>query len=137
MRRPNYLTGVHVVGALLSVVAAILGGIHSPAIGFPFAVAILLVLDALPLPFISKSIGVLAHKDAVRKMYGSIRWGGIKRGFFIKVLFTGAVLWLAIRSFPLGMRTAGISNMVLFIALAISCVASTIEVWMVEGFLKS
>lgn len=135
--RPKYLAWMHGIGVFLSVASAIIGGVRSPAIGFPIAVVILLVLDALPLPFISNSIGVLAHKDAVRKMYGSIRWGGIKRGIFIKVIFTAAVLWLAVRSFPLGMRTAGISNTVLFVGLMISNIASVIEVWMVERFLKS
>lgn len=137
MRRSNYLTGVHVVAALLSVVAAVVGGIHSPAIGFPIAVAILLALDAFPLPFISTSIGVLLYKDALQKMYGSVKQGGIKRGIFIKELFTAAVGWLAIGSFLLGMRTVGISNTILFIALVVSCIASEIEVWMVKRFLKT
>lgn len=127
MSRPKYLAWMHVVGAILSVVALFIGGLRSPAIGFPIAVAILLALDALPPPTISQTAGVPAYKSALRGMYGSIKEGGMRRGFFIKELFTGAVIILAIGSFRYGMRTAGLSNAVLGIALVISCIASEIE----------
>ena len=129
MRRPRYLAWMHGIGAVLSVVALFLGGLRSPAIGFPIAVAILIALEVLP-------AGVLAHKSALRGAYGSIKRGGIRRGIFIKELFTFAVIYLAIGSFTHGMKAAGLSNVVLGVALIISSIASEIEASMMKRAIR-
>lgn len=130
--RPKYLAWMHGVGVVLSVVALFIGGLRSPAIGFPIAVAILIALEVLPPPTFPKTAGVLTYKSALRGAYGSIKRGGIRRGIFIKEIFTLAVIYLAIGSFAYGMRAAGLSNAVLGVALVISCVASEIEASMIR-----
>jgi len=123
--RPRYLSRLHGVGVILSVVALFIGGLQSPAIGFPIAVAVLIALEVFP-------PGVLAHKSALRGAYGSIKAGGIRRGIFIKEIFTVAVFYLAIGSFMYGMKAAGLSNAVLGVALLISDIASEIEASMMK-----
>lgn len=130
---------MHGVGAVLSVVALFIGGLHSPAIGFPIAVAILIALEVLPTnalvykPVTTQSLKVQQlFRNILREAYGSIKGGGIKRGIFIKELFTLAVIYLAIGSFVHGMRAAGLSNAVLGIALVISSTASEIEASMIK-----
>ncbi len=128
--RPRYIPWMHGVGVFLSVAALIIGGLHNPAIGFPLAVIILIALE-VPAP---QSI---SDRKILRIIYGSIRGGGIRRGIFITEMFTAAVLLLAVRSFHFGMREAGLSNMVLGIGLAISCVASEIGARRLKRGLKS
>lgn len=120
MGRPKYLGWVHGIGVVLSITALFIGGVYSPAIGFPIAVAVLIALEVPQPP-------KLTNKELLWTIYGSIKKGGIRRGLFIKEMFTVAVIYLAIGSFAFGMKTAGLSNAVLGTALVISSIASEIE----------
>ena len=120
MRKPRYLGWMHGIGFVLSVVALIVGGLYNPAIGFPIAVAILIALEIPSSP-------ELLSREILRIIYGSIIRGGMRRGIFIKEMFTFAAIYLAISSFAFDMVTAGLSNAILGVALVISCAASEIE----------
>lgn len=120
MGRPEYLMWMHGTGVGLSVASLIIGGLHNPGIGFCIAVAIFIALELF-------SSSELIDKKILRIIYGSIMGGGIRRGIFIKEMFTVAVIYLAISSFALGMKTAGLSNALLGVALVISTIASELE----------
>ena len=119
MGRPKYLTWLHSFGFILAIAALVIGGFRNPAIGFPIAISILIVLE-IPSP-------KPASKELLPMILGSIKRGGMRRGIFIREMFTLAVAYLAISNFASGVTTAGLSSSVLAAALVLSSVASEIE----------
>ena len=120
MIKPSHLNWMHGIGVILSIIAMIVGGYDNPAIGFPAVVAILIALEIPSSP-------KLPSKEILRIVYGNVKWGGIKRGIFIKELFAIAVIYLAVGSYMFEMKTVGLSNVILGAALVISSIASEIE----------
>lgn len=69
------------------------------------------------------------NKGILQIIYGSIAKGGIRRGIFIKEMFTIALVWLTIASYIFFHDITGaVANGILTIALIISDVANEIEV---------
>lgn len=125
MNRPRYISILHAIGAILSVVSFLILLIwesRNPGILFCLAVAILILLE------------VPTHKGDPGKeilviIYGSVIKGGMRRGIFIKEMFTIALLWLTIATYLFFHDITGaIANGVLTIALLISSIANEIEV---------
>jgi len=125
LERPEYISWLHFIGVLLSVISFLILLIwenHNPGILFCPAVAILIVLE------------VPTHKGNTSKemlmiIYGSITKGGMRRGIFIKEMFTIALFWLSIATYLFFHDVTGaVANGILTIALIISDVANEIEV---------
>ena len=129
MSRPKYIAWLHAIGAVLAVGALIVGGLRNPAIGFPIVIAILICLEIPSSP--------PAGKEILRRVYGSIRGGGIKRGIFIREMFAAAIIYSAISNFVFGMTTAGFSSAVLAAALIISSIAGEIEAHKIRQAVES
>ena len=125
MNRPRYISVLHAIGFVLSIVSFLILLVwetRNPGILFCPAVAILIALE------------VPTHKGNPNKgilqiIYGSITKGGIRRGIFIKEMFTIALLWLTIGTYIFFHDIAGTAaNGILTIALIISDMANEIEV---------
>ena len=80
MGRPKYLTWLHSLGFILAIAALIFGGLYNPAIDFPIAICILIALE-IPSP-------KPASKELLPMILGSIKKSGMRRGIFIREMFT-------------------------------------------------
>ena len=125
MKRPKYLQILHILGLLLVIAGAIIGGLGNAGIGFYIVVALLVIGIEIPnLPPVKKHLAPF--------IIGSVRYGGIKRGAAINWGFTLAIIYLAVRSFGMGLQMAAYSYILFAVGLAISTIA--LEVYM--GLLK-
>ena len=71
MKRPKYLQILHLLGLLLVIAGAIIGGLGNAGIGFYIVVALLVIGIEIPnLPPVKKHLAPF--------IIGSVRYGGIK-----------------------------------------------------------
>ena len=129
MNRPVYISVLHAIGVVLSVVSfliLLIWATRNPGILFCPAVAIFLALE------------VPTHKGnpsktMLRIIYGSITKGGIRRGIFIKEMFTAALFWVTMGNYLFFHDVTGtIANGMLTFALVVSVIANEIEAQMIK-----
>jgi len=120
LNRPVYISVLHIFGVELSIASfltLLIYEIRNPGILFCPAVAILIALE-VPIP----------KENLSKEALGSIKKGGVRRGIFIKELFTIALFWLTIATYLFFHDVTGtVANGILTIALIISDVANEIE----------
>ena len=125
MERPRYISVLHAIGAALSAISFLIllvGVPVNPGILFCPAVAILIALEV---PTRKGN----PNKEILRIIYGNITRGGIRRGIFIKEMFTIALFWLTVATYIFFHDTTGtVANGIVTIGLIISVIANEIEV---------
>jgi hypothetical protein len=130
MRKPKYLQLLHIIGFLLVIAGAFVGGLQNPAIGIYVVIAFLVIgLEILNLPPV--------NVNTIPFVIGSVRYGGIRRGVALGWGFTAAVIYLTVFNFLIGLDMVAYSNLLLVLGIVISNIALEIYIFLLKRFYRT